>query len=55
MGTSRQNFYGRYLDAFVGSDRTHMNATGLVKFYMSVGGAVLLAERTCKELINPVD
>ena len=45
-----------YLDAFVGSDWTHMNATGLVKFYMSVRDAVLLAERTCKGFfINPVD
>ena len=52
---SRQNFYKRYLDAFVGPDGTHMNATGLVKFYTSVRGAVLLAERTCKGLINPVD
>ena len=52
---SQQNFYERYLDAFVRSEGTHMNATGLVKFHMSVRGAVLQAERTCTRLINPVD
>ena len=52
---SRQHFYERYLDSFVDYDGTHMNPTGLVKFYTSVRGAVLLAENKCKGLINPID
>ena len=43
---TRQNFSGRLLDTFVSDDGTHMNPQGLIKFYVSVRGAVLVAEKT---------
>lgn len=45
---SRQKFNERFLDDFVDSDGVHMNPRGLVKFYMSVRGAVLWAENQCE-------